>query len=88
MTNERAALLARSFAERFKAHVEPDEVAPGRFGFEVFSKHFGDVSRWTRQDQAWEVVDRVLTREEAEDITLVVLYGPEDVSEELIAVMP
>ncbi len=88
MIAQRAKVLADALAARFTAHVEPEEVAPGRFEFEVFSKHFGDASRWTRQDQAWEVVNHVLTPQEAEDITLVVLYGPEDVGSELAEIMP
>ena len=75
MTVERAGELTKALAERFTAHVEPEEVAPGRFRFEVFSRHFGDLSHLERGDQAYEIVDRVLGREDSEDITLILLYG-------------
>lgn len=88
MTQERANVLSDALAAQFTAHVEHEEVAPGRFRFDVFSKHYGDISHLSRQDRAWEVVDRTLSRDESEDITLVITHGPEEVSSDLVALMP
>jgi hypothetical protein len=88
MTLEQAKMVADALAKRFTAYVEPDEVAPGRFSFRVFSKHYDDIPGLQRQEQAWEVVDRILSRDESEDVVLVILYGPEDVATELVEMMP
>ena len=88
MTADVARALADELADRFTAHVEVDEVRPGRFRFEVLSKHFGDVSHLTRQDQAWEVVERVLSDEQMQDVSLILLMGPEEVGHELVELMP
>jgi hypothetical protein len=88
MTKERSDQIAAALSQRFTAHVESEEVSPGRFRFDVFSKHFGDVSHLTRQDQAWEVVDHILSREESDDVSIILTAGPEDVDASLVALMP
>jgi hypothetical protein len=54
----------------------------------VFSKHYGDITHLTRQDQAWQVVDQMVSREESDDISLILTIGPEDVDASLVAIMP
>ncbi len=88
MTNEKAKLLADAFERRFTAHVEVEEISPGRFRFNIFSKHYGDITHLTRQDQAWDVVDQVLVREELDDISSILTIGPEDVDASLVELMP
>jgi hypothetical protein len=89
MTREKAEVLAGAFAKRFIAHVEIEEISPGRFRFNIFSKHYGDITHFDRQDQAWEVVDQILmTREEADDISSILTIGPEDVDASLVELMP
>ena len=88
MTKDKSQNLADELAKRFTAHVEIEEVSPGLFRFEIYSKHYGDISHLARQDQAWEVVDRVLTREEIQDLSLVLTIGPENVDGSLVAIMP
>jgi hypothetical protein len=88
MTTEKAQLLADELASRFTAHVEIENISPGRFRFEVYSKSFRDVPFLDRQDQAWEVVNRLLNREEKDDVSLLLTIGPEDVDASLVALMP
>jgi hypothetical protein len=80
--------VADALAKKFTAHVEPDEVSPGRFRFDVLSKHFGNQSLLDLQDDAWALVDSLLLRKEADDISLIMTIGPEDVDESLVALMP
>ena len=88
MTKEVADSLADELRRKFTAHVDVDEVRPGRYRFEVYSKHFGDASQLARHDQAWAVAERVLNEEELQDLSLLLLIGPEDVDESLVALMP
>ena len=88
MTQDTARRLADELADRFNGHVEIEQVRPGRFRFGVLSKHFVDASHLTRQDQAWEVVERVLTDEQRMDVSLLLMMGPEDVGQELVELMP
>ena len=89
MTPEMAKRIADKLAHRFTAHVEIEQRAPGRYGFETFSKYFGTPSYFERQDRAWEVVDQLaLSQEEQDDISVLMTIGPEDVDEELAAAMP
>jgi hypothetical protein len=88
VTEEKAETLANAFAKRFTAYVDKEEISPGRFRFNVFSKHYGNISHLKRQDQAWEIVDQILTREEIDDISLILTIGPEDVDASLVELMP
>jgi len=88
MTEEKAKQLSDDFTKRFTAHVEIEQISPGRFRFEIYSKHYGDASLFARQDQAWEVVNRLLTREEKDDVSLLLTIGPEDVDASLVELMP
>lgn len=88
MTKEVAQRLRDELAAEFKAHVEIEEISPGRFRFEVFSRYLGNGSQLERHDRGWQVVDRVLTREQIQDISLLLMYGPEDVDAAVAAIMP
>jgi hypothetical protein len=88
MTPATAKRVADGLADRFTAHVEIEEVQPGRFRFNVFSRHFGAGSRLDRQDQAWAVIDELLGRDESDDVSLILTVGPEDVDASLVALMP
>jgi hypothetical protein len=89
MTTATAKRIADALAARFTAHVEIDERMPGRYGFDVYSKHFETQSHIERQDRAWELVDTLsLSRQEMDDISLLVIIGPEDVDAEVAAAMP
>ena len=56
MTEQAASRVAEGLRKRFTALVEIDEVRPGRYRFEVLSRHYETESLLARQDQAWEVV--------------------------------
>ena len=88
MTEQTARRVADELRKRFTALVEIDEVRPGRFRFEVLSKHYGTASLLDRQDQAWEVVNKLLTRDEEMDVSIIHMLGPEDVDESLLELMP
>ena len=88
MTRHTADQVADALARRFNAHVEVDEVRSGRFRFDVYSKHFGAASHLERQDQAWAVVDDLLSREQSDDISILLTVGPEEVDAEIVAAMP
>jgi hypothetical protein len=89
MTNITAKRLADEFARKFTAHVETEEISPGRYRFEIYSRRYTTESRFERQDQAWEIVDALgLSREEQDDISLILTIGPEDVDASLVELMP
>jgi hypothetical protein len=88
MTKGDADRIAIELGRQFRAHVEVEETSPGRYRFELFSRHFGPVTHLERHDQGWAAVDRLLTREQVQDVAALLMYGPEDVDAELAAVMP
>jgi hypothetical protein len=88
MTKDDADRVSRELATEFKAHVEVEEVAPGRFRFEVFSRHFGEGSHLDRHDRGWKVIDRMLSREQLLDVSILLMFGPEDVDATLAAIIP
>jgi hypothetical protein len=82
MTQERADALVDALKAEFGGEAEAERVTrDGRYRFEVTSPRFDAVPQLQRQDMAWRVVDRVLSREETLDITLVITYSPRDLQE-------
>jgi hypothetical protein len=79
MTQQRADELANALAAEFGGEAEAEQVAPGRFRFGVISPKFVGVSPLVRQDHAWLVVNRILSREEKLDISLILTFSPDDV---------
>ena len=73
--------LARALREEFDAEVEI-EVSPGdavtgdRFRFAVVSPRFRRIHHLKRQDLIWDVVDKLLTREEAFSVLMILAYSP------------
>ena len=88
MTKSDADRIAAELGREFKAHVELEETSAGRYRFELFSRHFGPVTHLERHDQGWAAIDRLLTRDQLQDVATLIMYGPEDVDAELAAAMP
>jgi stress-induced morphogen len=81
MTQQEAAHLSDQFKTRFSAEVSSTEVSPGRFRFTIISPHFEKMPRMRRQDEVWEMVDQVLNREAALDVSLILTFAPGEVQE-------
>ncbi len=79
MTRERADVLAEALRGRFGGEVDVEPVnGAGRYRFAVVSPRFDGVPHLRRQDEAWEVVDATLSREETLDISLILTIAPSD----------
>jgi hypothetical protein len=88
MTKADADRIAAVLGTEFRAHVEVEETSAGRYRFELFSRHFGPATHLERHDQGWAAIDRLLTRDQVQDVAALLMYGPEDVDAELAAAMP
>jgi hypothetical protein len=76
--------LTDAFHERLGADVSAtSEVIAGvkRFSFYLVSRKFKGVSHLRRQDMAWEVVDSVLTREQALQVSAILALAPGEIEE-------
>ena len=74
-----AERLSGELARTYGGEVDAEEVAPGQFKFFMVSPGFTGVPHLRRQDSVWEVVERVLTREQLLDLTLVLTYAPDEI---------
>lgn len=77
-----AAKLVDAFRKRFGGEVEFDaEVVGGieRFSFYLVSPQFKALSHLKRQDAVWEVIDSVLSREEALQVSGVLPLVPGEI---------
>lgn len=83
MTQEEAARVVEQLKDRFAAEVASTEVSPGRFRFTVVSSRFESMPRMRRQDEVWELVDQVLDREAALDVSLILALAPNEAGEYL-----
>jgi stress-induced morphogen len=79
MSRADADRLLAELVRRFGGEGEAEEVNPGQFRFALVSPQFSGVPHLRRQDSIWEVVERVLTREQILGLTLVVAYAPEEI---------
>jgi len=81
MTQTAKQKLVDAFRDSFGGQVDAEDInGRGRYRFEIVSSAFSGVAQLTRQDQAWEVVDRTLSRAESADISLILTYDPADLS--------
>ena len=74
--------LVGAFKARFGGKVEHEkEVVAGveRFSFYLVSPKFKSLSHLKRQDAVWEVVDSVLSREEALQVSAVLALAPGEI---------
>jgi len=78
MTPTQVETLRTALAREFEAEVEAEKIAPKRYRFVVISPRFLRMSQLDRQDQVWRVVDDVLPREAALDISLILVYAPSE----------
>jgi len=86
MTRAKADALVAALAARFGGEAEAEQVNPsGRYRFAVVSPRFETVPHLKRQDEAWKVVDEVLTREETLDVSLVLTYAPAEIFSEEVS---
>ena len=74
--------LADAFRTRFGGKVEHDKEVVGgveRFSFYLVSPHFKSLSHLKRQDAVWEVIDSVLSREQALQVSAVLVLAPGEI---------
>jgi stress-induced morphogen len=78
MTTTRREELINAFKARFGSDLAVDVEAngnPPRYEFLLTSPGFKGMSHLRRQDAVWEVIDGLLTREEALEVTGVLPLG-------------
>ena len=74
--------LVDAFKARFGGQVAHDKEVVGgleRFSFYLVSPKFKSLSHLKRQDAAWEVIDSVLSREEALQVSAVLALAPGEI---------
>jgi acid stress-induced BolA-like protein IbaG/YrbA len=74
--------LADAFRKRFGGEVQFEaEVVGGieRFSFYLVSPQFQPMSHLKRQDAVWEVIDSILSREEALQVSAVLPLAPGEI---------
>lgn len=88
MTNAEVDRVKVELEKHYAGRVEVEEVSPGRYRFEVFSRHFGSASHLARHDAGWAFVSGLLDRQGIDGVASLLLYAPEDVDAELAAAIP
>jgi hypothetical protein len=82
MTRARADALVAALVARFGGEAEAEQVNQnGRYRFAIVSPQFNSMPHLRRQDEAWKVVDEVLSREETLDVSLILTYAPGDLAQ-------
>lgn len=74
--------LVTAFKARFGGQVEHDKEIVGgveRFSFYLVSPKLKSLSHLKRQDAVWEVIDTVLSREEALQVSAVLALAPGEI---------
>ena len=74
--------LIDALRKRFGAKVEFDKEVVGgmeRFSFYLVSPRFKSLSHLKRQDAVWKVIDSVLSREEALQVSAVLVLVPGEI---------
>jgi stress-induced morphogen len=81
MTEKDAKSLAKALRKKFGGRVEYEDVTgKGRFRFAIETKRFNGVPHLKRQDDVWDIVDDVLSREATLDISTILAYAPADLA--------
>jgi stress-induced morphogen len=81
MTKNEAELLAKALKKQFGGKTEYELVNDrGRYRFAITSKRFDTMAHLARQDQIWEIVNSVLSREAKMDISTILAYSPADLA--------
>jgi hypothetical protein len=79
MTQDDVDALKAALQEQFGGDVQAECVDErGRYRFAVISSRFESTPHLQRQDAIWEVVDRVLSREVSDDISMILAFTPKD----------
>jgi hypothetical protein len=76
--------LVGAFKERLGGDVESSSEMVGgieRFSFYLVSPRFRGMSHLKRQDIAWEIVDSILTRDEALQVSAILALAPGEIKE-------
>lgn len=83
MTREAADRLVAAFRDEFGGEVEsfPEDGAPDRYQFTVSSPKLRSMTTLQRQDLVWEVIDRVLSRDDSLDVVMVWTFAPGEINE-------
>jgi predicted RNA-binding protein with RPS1 domain/acid stress-induced BolA-like protein IbaG/YrbA len=68
--------LERVIAIELDAEVDVEEVDSERFRFTVVSSRFSGMKHLARQDLLWEIVDRELSKERSDPITIILAHDP------------
>ncbi len=78
MTQDDAELLEKALKDHFAAQVEMEQVAPGRFRFNVVSATFEGIPHLHRQDEVWRIVDCTLPTAVRLDVSLIIAFAPSE----------
>jgi hypothetical protein len=75
--------LARAIQAEYPGEVEVERVSsgnswPDRFRFAVVSPKFKSMRPMQRQDRLWDIVDRVMSRDEAFAISVILAFSPSE----------
>jgi len=81
MTPSQVSLLKSALHQAFGGSVDAEKVGPRRYRFAVVSDKFSRVPQLKRQDQVWEVADRVLPAAATLDISLILVYAPDEIEQ-------
>ena len=76
--------LVEAFRERFGGEVEVEADVVGgveRFSFYLVSPEFKSLSHLKRQDAVWQVIDSILSREEALQVSAVLPLAPNEIDD-------
>lgn len=81
MTPKQVNTLKAALEKAFEAEVEAEKVADKRYRFSVVSPKFAKMSQLKRQDAVWNEVDKVLSKEDALGVSLILAYAPEELEQ-------
>jgi 3-polyprenyl-4-hydroxybenzoate decarboxylase len=81
MTPVEAGVLAKELEKHFGGTAEFEAVNnKGMYRFAITSSRFDNVPHLQRQDDIWEVVDKVLSRQSTLDVSMILAFSPADLS--------
>ncbi|HZK82555.1 MAG TPA: hypothetical protein VFC46_15840 [Humisphaera sp.] len=81
MTKNEADSLAKALKRQFGGKTEYEQVDErGRYRFAITSKRFDAMPHLKRQDEIWEIVDKVLSRDATMDVSTILAYSPADLA--------
>lgn len=81
MTKKRAKFLAQSLEKKFGGHAEFEALErAGQYRFAIASTRFKRMGVLKRQDKVWEVVNKILSRDESLDVSMILTFAPSELT--------